>query len=35
MQVRQTIEDLIEKSFDSWKTTKYDDYQFKKNGILF
>lgn len=27
------VEDLIDKSYDSWKTTKYDDYQFKKNAI--
>ena len=33
-QVRSLVEDLIDKSYDSWKTTKYDDFQFKSNGIL-
>jgi hypothetical protein len=28
------VEDLIDKSYDSWKTNKYDDYQLSKNGIL-
>lgn len=32
-QVKSFVEDLIDKSYDSWKTAKYDDYQFKKNNI--
>lgn len=32
--VKAFTEDLIDKSYDSWKTNKYDDYQFSKNGIF-
>ncbi len=31
--VREFVEDLIDKSNDSWCTKKYDDYQFKVNKI--
>ena len=28
------VEKLIDASYDNWRTKKYDDYQFKTNGIL-
>jgi hypothetical protein len=34
MQVKTFVEDLIDKSYDSWKTTKYDEFQYKSNNIL-
>jgi len=33
-QIKNFVEDLIDKSYDSWKTTKYDEFQFKSNNIL-
>ena len=33
-QVRSKIEDIISESYDNWRTNKYDNYQFKTNGIL-
>ena len=32
--VKELVEELVDKSYDNWKTTKYDDYQFKTNGLL-
>ena len=34
MKVKKMVEKLIDASFDNWRTKKYDDYQFKTNGIL-
>ena len=31
--VKIFVEDLIDKSYDSWATKKYDSYQFKVNKI--
>ena len=32
--VREKVQKLIDDSYDNWRTRKYDDYQFKTNGIL-
>jgi hypothetical protein len=33
-EVRKFVERLISDSYDSWRTRKYDSFQFKVNGIL-
>lgn len=32
--VKEKVEELIDASFDNWRTKKYDTYQFNTNGIL-
>ena len=32
--VKDKVEELIDASFDNWRTKKYDHYQFNTNGIL-
>ena len=32
--MRRFVEEMIDESNGNWKTKKYDNYQFKTNGIL-